>query len=376
MVQGLTKRFGDVLAVDGLDFEVEEGTVVGFLGPNGAGKTTALRMLLGLVASTAGTATFGGRAYRELGAPTRVVGAVLEASGFHPGRTARNHLRVLATAAGLPARRVDKVLARSASPTPPTGGSAASRSACASASGSPLLKLRTTRVVAGLFGLTIATSALIATAVMLIATRPGQPPIPSHALPELLVVAEGPMVVFALILGVLAMTGEFRHGTATPTFLVTPDRGRVVAAKVVANALAGALLAILSAAVVLAVTLPWLRVRGVHLVILDADAGARLLGLLATAALHAVLGVGLGALVRNQVVAVAAGLVWMRVEAIIPDALQRPGLGRWLPEGAASALTGPGASTLPIWAGGLLLAAYGVALALLGTRLVVRRDLT
>jgi ABC-2 type transport system ATP-binding protein len=111
-VHGLSKRFGDVLAVDGLDFEVEEGTVVGFLGPNGAGKTTTLRMLLGLVAPTAGTAAFGGRAYRELREPTRVVGAVLEASGFHPGRTARNHLRVLATAAGLPARRVDRVLAQ------------------------------------------------------------------------------------------------------------------------------------------------------------------------------------------------------------------------------------------------------------------------
>jgi ABC-type transport system involved in cytochrome c biogenesis ATPase subunit len=109
-VHGLSKRFGDVLAVDGLGFEVEEGTVVGFLGPNGAGKTTTLRMLLGLVTPTAGSATFGGRAYRELPAPTRAVGAVLEASGFHPGRSARNHLRVLATAAGLPWRRVDEVL--------------------------------------------------------------------------------------------------------------------------------------------------------------------------------------------------------------------------------------------------------------------------
>jgi ABC-2 type transport system ATP-binding protein len=110
IVHGLSKRFGDVLAVDDLDFEVEEGTVVGFLGPNGAGKTTTLRMLLGLVAPTAGTATFAGRAYRDLPDPIRVVGAVLEASGFHPGRTARNHLRVLATAAGLPAGRVDEVL--------------------------------------------------------------------------------------------------------------------------------------------------------------------------------------------------------------------------------------------------------------------------
>jgi ABC-2 type transport system ATP-binding protein len=109
-VNGLSKRFGDVLAVDNLSFDVQQGTVVGFLGPNGAGKTTTLRMLLGLVTPTAGTATFGGRAYRELPAPTRTVGAVLEASGFHPGRSARNHLRVLATAAGIPHGRVDEVL--------------------------------------------------------------------------------------------------------------------------------------------------------------------------------------------------------------------------------------------------------------------------
>ena len=109
-VQGLTKRFGDVLAVDRLDFEVDPGTVTGFLGPNGAGKTTTLRMLLGLVAPTSGTATIDGRPYRELADPLRRVGAVLEAGGFHPGRSARDHLRVLAKAAGLPAGRVGEVL--------------------------------------------------------------------------------------------------------------------------------------------------------------------------------------------------------------------------------------------------------------------------
>jgi ABC-2 type transport system ATP-binding protein len=109
-VEGLTKRFGDLLAVDRLDFGVEQGTVTGFLGPNGAGKTTTLRMLLGLVAPTSGTATIGGRPYRELADPLRHVGAVLEAGGFHPGRTARDHLRVLATAAGLAPGRVDQVL--------------------------------------------------------------------------------------------------------------------------------------------------------------------------------------------------------------------------------------------------------------------------
>jgi ABC-2 type transport system ATP-binding protein len=109
-VEGLTKRFGDVLAVDQLDFAVDPGTVTGFLGPNGAGKTTTLRMLLGLVAPTSGTATVGGRPYRELPDPARRVGAVLEAGGFHPGRSARDHLRVLATAAGLDPGRVDAVL--------------------------------------------------------------------------------------------------------------------------------------------------------------------------------------------------------------------------------------------------------------------------
>jgi len=111
-VQGLTKRFGDVLAVDQLDFEIDQGTVAGFLGPNGAGKTTTLRMLLGLVAPTAGTATVAGRPYRELPDPARRVGAVLEASGFHPGRSARDHLRVLAVAAGIDPCRVDQALER------------------------------------------------------------------------------------------------------------------------------------------------------------------------------------------------------------------------------------------------------------------------
>ena len=106
-IQGLTKRFGDVLAVDGLSFEVDQGTVVGFLGPNGAGKTTTLRMLLGLVTPTSGTARIDGRAYRALEGPVRHVGALLEASSFHPGRSARNHLRVAATAAGLPFDRAD-----------------------------------------------------------------------------------------------------------------------------------------------------------------------------------------------------------------------------------------------------------------------------
>jgi ABC-2 type transport system ATP-binding protein len=109
-IQGLTKRFGDIVAVDDLSFKVDQGTVVGFLGPNGAGKTTTLRMLLGLVTPTWGSARIDGKPYWELANPIRQVGAVLEASSFHPGRSARNHLRVVATAAGLPLDRADAVL--------------------------------------------------------------------------------------------------------------------------------------------------------------------------------------------------------------------------------------------------------------------------
>lgn len=109
-VENLTKRFGSITAVDDLSFSVEPGRVTGFLGPNGSGKTTTLRTMLGLVSPTSGTAHISGLPYAELGEPARVVGSALEASGFHPARTAHNHLRVLATAAGLPKSRPDEVL--------------------------------------------------------------------------------------------------------------------------------------------------------------------------------------------------------------------------------------------------------------------------
>ncbi len=109
-LSGLTKRFGSVTALDGLTFSVRPGVVTGFLGPNGAGKTTTLRCLLGLVGPDAGTATIDGRAYRDLEQPLRTVGAALEASSFHPGRSARAHLQVLALAAGIDLARCDELL--------------------------------------------------------------------------------------------------------------------------------------------------------------------------------------------------------------------------------------------------------------------------
>jgi len=109
-VSGLSKQYRGVTAVDDLSFEVEAGRVTGFLGPNGAGKTTTLRMLLNLITPTRGTALVGGRRYADLAEPTRIVGAVLEASSAHRGRTGRNHLRAGCIASGLPFSRADEVL--------------------------------------------------------------------------------------------------------------------------------------------------------------------------------------------------------------------------------------------------------------------------
>jgi ABC-2 type transport system ATP-binding protein len=108
--RALTKRFGELVAVDGVTFSLEPGTVTGFLGPNGAGKTTTLRLLLGLAEPSGGEALVFGHRYRELEQPIRRVGAVLESSDFHPARSGRDHLRALALAAGLPLGRVEEVL--------------------------------------------------------------------------------------------------------------------------------------------------------------------------------------------------------------------------------------------------------------------------
>jgi ABC-2 type transport system ATP-binding protein len=109
-IERVSKRFGSVQAVADLSFSVEAGRVTGFLGPNGAGKSTTLRVLLGLVRPNAGVAGFDGRRYEELQHPSAHVGAVLEEASFHPGRTGRNHLRILATAGEHPASRVADVL--------------------------------------------------------------------------------------------------------------------------------------------------------------------------------------------------------------------------------------------------------------------------
>jgi ABC-2 type transport system ATP-binding protein len=107
---GLTKRYGDKLAVDDLSFTVRPGVVTGFLGPNGAGKSTTMRMILGLDTPTRGSVTVNGRPYREHTAPLHEVGALLDARSVHPGRSAYHHLLALAQTSGIPRSRVDEVV--------------------------------------------------------------------------------------------------------------------------------------------------------------------------------------------------------------------------------------------------------------------------
>ena len=241
-----------------------------------------------------------------------------------------------------------------------------------------LLKLRTTRTTIVLLALAAAGTAALVAVVLLLAGRPGQPALGADALRQLVLVPAQPLTLAALVLGILGMAGELRHGTATSTFLVTPARGRVVAAKLAAAAIVGLAMAWLSSAAVLAVGLPWLRAEGIEVAVADPGLAARVAGLAGTVALFAVLGVGLAALLRNQVAAVIVGLLWwtQMIEQLLVGVLRQPGLERWLPMGAASALTRPGGGTLPMWAGALVLGAYGLVLALAGGRLVVRRDLT
>jgi ABC-2 type transport system permease protein len=180
-----------------------------------------------------------------------------------------------------------------------------------------------------------------------------------------------------LVIGIVIMAGEFRHDTATSTFLVAPDRRRVVGAKLAAGALAGAVVAVAASLVTLAVGLPWLAARDVDVTAYGADVALALLGSIAGTAVCGLLGVGLGSLLRNQTAAITVTLVWVfTVEALL--VVFAPGVGRWLPGGAGSALSGASMAEgglLPVWAAALVLAGYGLAFAAAGARLVVRRDI-
>jgi ABC-2 type transport system permease protein len=241
-----------------------------------------------------------------------------------------------------------------------------------------LTKLATTRLIYGL------AAAMAAFAVLIVAATAagvdGAPPLSAYSLPVLVAAPVTLLSGAALLLGILGMAGEFRHQTVTQTFLVTPDRGRVVAAKLVAYPLAGITLTLSILAFTAAVAAGWLAATGITPSLPEPVAyalGHVLLGAVLAAGLCGLVGVGVAALVRNQVAALVGVAVWvLLVEGLLMSLLNVPSLGKWLPSAAAAALTNPGGGQLSRLAGSLLLAGYALALAAAGTRLVVRRDIT
>ena len=184
--------------------------------------------------------------------------------------------------------------------------------------------------------------------------------------------------VFSLLLGILSVTAEFRHGTATTTFMAVPRRGRVIAAKVVAMPIVGLGFAICGVALTVALAWPLLAWKDVTVSGED-QVPQILLGALVAVTLYTVLGVGFGALVRNQVAAITVALAWMLLaESLLVTFV--PEVGRWLPGGAVAAMTlgqpMRGGELLGQWAGAVLFAGYGIVLAVVGVRTTVRRDVT
>jgi ABC-type transport system involved in multi-copper enzyme maturation permease subunit len=237
-----------------------------------------------------------------------------------------------------------------------------------------LLKLRTTRMI---YGLALAALALVPLSVIGAITAAGRsgggPALSTGEGIRHVMSAGSSGALTVLIIGILIMAGEFRHGTVTSTFLVSPKRGRVVGAKIVAAGLVGTVIALASAALTLAISVPWLASKHIHLQILSHNVGMVLLGGIAATTIYAAVGVGVGSLIRNQMAAVVVALAWVLVvEALLVGFV--PEIGRWTPGGAAAALQSVGGGLLPMWAGALLFTGYGLLFAAGGTRFIMRRD--
>jgi ABC-2 family transporter protein len=239
------------------------------------------------------------------------------------------------------------------------------------------LKVRSTRMWWGLVGGALAFVALNVVAQAFVPATEGVPGLKDPDGVRSVWASAGQVTLFALVLGIIGMTAEFRHRTVSATFLATPRRGRVLAAKMVAHAGLGLVLGLAACALTALLAIPLLAARGAISIptstILQVLAGATL-----ASVLYAVIGVAVGALVTNQIAAILGAIVWViLVESLIVAFL--PAVGKWLPGGAASAVlqaNSPNGSLLDAWAGALLLLGYAVVFAAVAARTTLRRDVS
>ena len=245
-----------------------------------------------------------------------------------------------------------------------------------------LLKLRTVQLPAWLLVATLALVVLSVAATVFTAGIEGSPfGLDDPGLLAVAMASASSGSILVLVLGILMLTQEFRFGTATPSFLVTPRRSRVLVAKLLAVALTGVAFALLSALVALVAGWGFISLRGGALRF-DGTVAEVLLGVVVVVVLYGPIGIGIGALVRNQIAAIVLSLAWFFVIEQLLIALL-PSVGRWTPGGATNAVLQLGAvpgaggsDLLPVWAGIALLLGYAAAFSAIGAALTLRRDLT
>jgi ABC-2 type transport system permease protein len=241
-----------------------------------------------------------------------------------------------------------------------------------------VLKQRLTRTFVAAVLAAPVVGALVTVAILSLAGKQGNEPLGPDSFGQVIGGPSGAITLIAIVLGVLAMTGEYRHQTITTTFLASPRRRDVVIAKLAAASIAGAVMGVLSIAVSATIAVPWLLASGVEI---NADGTALRVagGLVLSTALYGSLGVSIGALLRNQTAAVAAVLAWLlAVEGLIGDLLGRSGLLRWLPAAAGRALVQvePAGDTLALPIAAIVFIAYVGVFALAGIRFTVNRDIS
>lgn len=239
-----------------------------------------------------------------------------------------------------------------------------------------LLKQPTAPAVLAAFAAVPVLAALVTFAVYSMAGHQGNDPLGPDSLRHAAGAPASVVTTLALLLGVVGMAGEYRHGTIITSLLAAPRRWDLVVAKVTAHALTGAAMAVATIAVSLAIAVPWLMSAGVDVEV-NAEVVRVAAALIATTALYGALGAGAGALFPNQSAAVGVVLVWLlKGEDLLAGALGQWHIGDWLPAALGEGLVRAGAGTPARWAAALTLAAYVAGLAALGARLVTRRDVT